>query len=53
MGINLYVIKGLFPDVTLKDIMIGSLWFLIMDLATIGLLIVFPTICTYLPSLMH
>ena len=53
MGINLYVIKGLFPDVTLKNIMIGSLWFLIMDLVTIGLLIAFPSICTYLPSLMN
>jgi len=53
MGINLYVIKGMYPEVTLKDIMSGSLWFLVMDLATIGILIAFPSICTYLPSLMR
>ena len=53
MGINLYVIKGLFPEVELKDIMTGSLWFLVMDLLTIMILIAFPSICTYLPDLMH
>lgn len=52
MGINLYVIKGLFPEVELKDILSGSLWFLVMDLITIAMLIAFPSICTYLPSLM-
>jgi C4-dicarboxylate transporter DctM subunit len=52
MGINLYVIKGLFPEVELKDIMIGSFWFLVMDLFTIAILIALPSICTYLPSLM-
>ena len=52
MGINLYVIKGLFPEVDLRDVVVGSLWFLVMDLCTIGILIAFPSICTYLPSLM-
>jgi C4-dicarboxylate transporter DctM subunit len=52
MGINLYVIKGLYPEIELKDIMTGSLWFLVMDLVTIVILIAFPSICTYLPSLM-
>lgn len=50
MGINLFVIKGLFPEVELRDVLIGSLWFLVMDLLTIAILIAFPSICTYLPS---
>ena len=52
MGINLYVIKGMYPEVALGDIMSGSLWFLVMDLLTVGILIAFPSICTWLPSLM-
>ncbi len=52
MGINLYVIKGIYPEIELTDILIGSMWFLVMDLLTIAVLIAFPSICTYLPSLM-
>jgi len=53
MGMSLYVIKGLFPDVSLKDILYGSLWFMVMDLVTIAILVAFPSICTWLPSLMR
>lgn len=52
MGINLYVIKGVYPEVSLKDVLIGSMWFLVMDLVTIAILIAFPSICTWLPSMM-
>lgn len=52
MGINLFVIKGVFPEVSLQDIMRGSLWFLVMDLFTVSILIAFPSICTYLPGFM-
>ncbi|MFC1893770.1 TRAP transporter large permease subunit, partial [Chloroflexota bacterium] len=52
MGINLYVIKGVAPDVELKDILYGSLWFIVMDFFTIALLIAFPSLCTWLPSIM-
>lgn len=52
MGINLFVIKGLFPEVELRDILIGSLWFLVMDLLTIAILVAFPSICTCLPDQM-
>ena len=52
MAVNLYVIKGLFPEVTINDIFMGSLWFLIMELLVIVILIVFPSIATWLPSTM-
>jgi C4-dicarboxylate transporter DctM subunit len=52
MGINLYVIKGLYPEVDLRDVLSGSWWFLMMDFVTVAILIAFPSICTYLPNLM-
>jgi len=52
MGLNLYVIKGLFSDISLEDVVFGSLWFLVMDMVTIAILIAFPSIVTWLPSKM-
>ena len=52
MGLNLYVIKGLYPEVDIEDILIGSLWFLVMDVLTVAVLIIFPSIVTWLPGMM-
>lgn len=52
MAVNLYVIKGLFPDVSIKDVFMGSLWFLAMEIVVIIILIIFPSIATWLPSTM-
>lgn len=50
VGINVYVIKGVAPDIPLNTIFKGVLPFIIPILITIGLIIVFPQIALYLPS---
>ncbi|MFN3547281.1 MAG: TRAP transporter large permease subunit [Mesorhizobium sp.] len=52
-GINLFVIKGLRPDVALARVMKGVLPFIIADIVKIGLLIAFPIIALWLPSTMQ
>ena len=53
MGINLYIIKGVFPEVSLPDIIRGTWWFLVMDILTLAILIAFPQLTLWLPSMMR
>jgi tripartite ATP-independent transporter DctM subunit len=53
VGIQAYVLKGVAPELSLKEIFMGFLPFFAVDLIiNIGLLILFPEIATFLPSLM-
>ncbi|MEO4044655.1 TRAP transporter large permease [Hoeflea sp. CAU 1731] len=53
VGLNLYVLhSALSGRVRLGDIIAGATWFIAMDLVTLALLIAFPAISLYLPSLM-
>jgi len=52
VGMNVYVIHGVLPDVPLEDIFKGIVPFLIMDVLTLWLLIMFPQLSLWLPSLM-
>ncbi|MCP1337092.1 TRAP transporter large permease [Futiania mangrovi] len=53
VGLNVYVIKSaLGSEVSLTAIFRGVMWFIVADLITLGLLILFPQISLYLPSLM-
>lgn len=53
VGLNVYVIKSALGDkVSLPAVFKGAMWFLAMDMVTIGLIIAFPAIALYLPSLM-
>lgn len=52
-GINLFVIKGLRPDVPLGRVMKGVLPFILADIVKIALLIAFPVIALWLPSTMR
>lgn len=52
VGFGLYVINGLYPEEKLSDIIRGSFPFMIADLAICALLIAFPPIALWLPSLM-
>ena len=52
VGINVYVVAGVARDVPLQVIFRGSSYLLIALLATAVLLILFPQIATWLPSLM-
>ena len=51
VGINVYVIKGVAPDVKLETIFKGVLPFFIAMLVCIVILMIFPQIALFLPSL--
>ena len=52
VGLNVYVIKGALGDrISLGEIFRGTSWFLAADLVTLALLIAFPVISLWLPTL--
>ena len=53
VGMNLFVIKGVMQKTPLQTIWFGTLPFLITDVIRLGLIIAFPAICLFLPSLMN
>lgn len=50
VGLNLYVINGIAPDISLKTILMGSLPFVGCMVIAIILLCIFPSIATWLPD---
>ena len=53
VGLNLFVLKGIVPkDISMSDIMLGAAPFVLIMLIGLLLIIFFPPIATYLPSLM-
>ena len=52
VGLNLYVINGIVPDVGLPQILLGALPFVVLMVFGIVLLCVFPQIATWLPDLL-
>ncbi|MCY4304648.1 MAG: TRAP transporter large permease [Aestuariivita sp.] len=50
VGLNLYVINGIAPDISLKTILTGSLPFVACMVVAIVLLCLFPGIATWLPD---
>ena len=54
VGLNVYVIKTVVGDqMSLETIFRGCFWFLGCEVVVVGLLVAFPAISLYLPSLMH
>ena len=51
VGLNLYVINGIAPDIELKTILLGSLPYVACMLVAIVILSIFPGIATWLPEL--
>ena len=51
VGVNVFVIKGIAPDIPLEIIFKGILPFLVALILFTIILIIFPQIATYLPSL--
>jgi TRAP-type C4-dicarboxylate transport system permease large subunit len=51
VGLNLYVINGIAPDISLKTILTGSLPFVACMVLAIVLLCLFPGLATWLPNL--
>lgn len=53
IGLNVFVIKGVVGDLaSTSTIFRGIMWFLFADLIVVALLIIFPEIALYLPSLL-
>lgn len=53
VGLNLYVLhSALAGEVRLADIIKGTTWFISMDIVTLSILIAFPAISLFLPSMM-
>ena len=54
VGLNVFVIKSSLGSlVTLPQIFRGVLWFIAVDLVTLGILIAFPAISLWLPAMMQ
>jgi len=52
VGMNVFIIKGMAPDVSLGNIYRGVIPFVITQFILIALLVAFPAIATWLPSTM-
>ncbi len=52
VGLNLYVINGIVPDVDLKTVLLGALPFMVCIIVGIALLILFPEIALWLPDVL-
>ena len=53
VGMNVYIIKGIVPDVPLEVIFKGIGPFLLAIIICLFILIAFPQIATFLPGLLH
>ena len=51
VGLNLFIIKGIAPDISLRDILMGSLPYALCMVLGILLLCLFPGIALWLPNL--
>ena len=52
VGLNLYVLNGIVPDIALPEILKGALPFMLCMVLGIVLLCVFPQLATWLPTLL-
>jgi tripartite ATP-independent transporter DctM subunit len=52
VGLNVYVVNSVAPDIPSQEIFMGIIPFLLMDFLTLAVLIIFPQISLFLPSLM-
>jgi tripartite ATP-independent transporter DctM subunit len=51
-AVNLYVMRGIVPTIPFETIARGALWFLVADVIMLIAVLAFPTLSTWLPSMM-
>lgn len=51
-GLNLFIVKSIFPEITIQDIVEGAGWFLAMNAVALVILMIFPQISLFLVSQM-
>jgi TRAP-type C4-dicarboxylate transport system permease large subunit len=52
VGINVYILKGMVPDVPIEKIFKGVMPFIVSDFVSLPILIAIPQISLFLPALM-
>jgi len=52
VGLNLYVINGIVPEVPLKTVLLGAIPYMLCMVTAIVILCIFPEIATWLPNQM-
>jgi C4-dicarboxylate transporter DctM subunit len=52
VGLNLFVLKGVVPNITMKEIYVGSTYFVSVLLFGLAILMLFPSLSTWLPGRM-
>ncbi len=52
VGLNLYVVQGIAPDVSIDEVLKGSFPFVVILLASLVILSIFPELATWLPKKM-
>jgi C4-dicarboxylate transporter DctM subunit len=52
VGLNVYVLKGVAPEIPISDIFRGCGWFVAVDLVNVAILILFPQIILFIPGTM-
>ena len=52
VGLNVYILKGVAPNVTMGDMFKGCGWFVFVDLINVGILIAFPATILIIPNTM-
>ncbi|MBW2064832.1 MAG: TRAP transporter large permease [Deltaproteobacteria bacterium] len=52
VGLNLFILKGSVPNITMKDIMVGAAPFLVLLVIGLIIIMVFPSLATWLPGRM-
>ena len=53
IGVNLYVVQGIRPRGAFNDVMIGTLPFVLTMFCMVALLMAFPEMALWLPSLFY
>jgi len=51
-GLNLFIIRSIVPDKSMREIIEGASWFVAMDMVILAIYVAFPQVATWLPSLM-
>ena len=52
MGVNVFIMSTLAPDIPIQKMFLGIVPYFVMMLVTVALIVAFPQIATYLPSIM-
>jgi tripartite ATP-independent transporter DctM subunit len=52
VGLNVYVLRGVAPDVSMTDMFRGCGWFVFVDIINVAILIAFPQIILLIPQTM-